>query len=387
MTETFTRNLVESSDKITMYDSFPDTDFRKTQDETKDKSKYLDLFCYNNCTNTDENYIKECRGVVFNNNKVILKSFPYTPEYSVSQVDTTINDLVNCSVFDAHEGTLIRLFYFNNKWFISTNKKLDAFKSKWSSYLTFGQIFKNALYNATNTRISSGMIKLEDLYKFLDKTKQFMFLVNSKENRIVCRPETFNLFHVGTYSNGVLDVNDDIGFVKPQKHDFKDFSELCTYVKSVDPFKLQGVIVFTKNFTDNFKVLNEDYSNYYTLRNNVPSIKFRYLQIRNNSEQKESLIKLYPENNLAFMTYESTIEEIAHKIHKSYIDRFINKKFIKVSQTEYIVIKDCHQWHMNDRVRNKVTLFKVRNVLNNQTPSNLNHMIKEHTTTENDKKE
>ncbi len=31
------------------------------------------------------------------------------------------------------EGTLIRIFYFNDKWIITTHRKLDAFKSKWGS--------------------------------------------------------------------------------------------------------------------------------------------------------------------------------------------------------------------------------------------------------------
>ena len=47
-----------------------------------DEENKLDLFCYINCNKTDPEFLKCCRGVVFNEEKLILKSFPYTTEYT-----------------------------------------------------------------------------------------------------------------------------------------------------------------------------------------------------------------------------------------------------------------------------------------------------------------
>jgi len=41
-----------------------------------------------------------------------------------------------------------------------------------------------------------------------------------------------------------------------------------------------------------------------------------------------------------------------------------------------MVMKECHAWHRSDRIHNRITLNKVIEVLNQQTPSNLNRMIR-----------
>ena len=53
--------------------------------------------------------------------------------------------LTQYHIYDAYEGCLLRLFNFNNKWFLSTHKKINAFRSKWSSKDSFGLMFQNAL--------------------------------------------------------------------------------------------------------------------------------------------------------------------------------------------------------------------------------------------------
>ncbi len=43
------------------------------------------------------------------------------------------------------EGNIKQNFYFNDKWIITTHRKLDAFKSKWGSEKSFGDILKKLL--------------------------------------------------------------------------------------------------------------------------------------------------------------------------------------------------------------------------------------------------
>ena len=40
------------------------------------------------------------------------------------------------------DGTLIRAFYFNDKWHLATRKKIDAFKSSWTQSQSFGELFE-----------------------------------------------------------------------------------------------------------------------------------------------------------------------------------------------------------------------------------------------------
>ena len=107
-----------------------------------------------------------------------------------------------------------------------------------------------------------------------------------------------------------------------------------------------------------------------------PSIKFRYLQVRMNKKDVDMLYHLYPEFVSSFDEYENILYDIALSIYKSYVDRFIKKQHVIVPKDEYSVIKECHAWHLSNRVENRISVDKIIRVMNNKNPSSLNHMIR-----------
>ena len=128
-----------------------------------DESESLELYCYTKCSNNEPRFVKECRGVILHGNDIVLKSFPYADEYNHTQIQELEQALVPFSEFTfypAKEGTLLRLFQFNNKWYLCTHRKLSAFRSKWASKDTFGTLFKKALEHEV-TRSSSFADKLK----------------------------------------------------------------------------------------------------------------------------------------------------------------------------------------------------------------------------------
>lgn len=385
--EEFTRENIEKNKQIKLVDS--------------DIEAGLDLFSYIHCESTDSELIKSCRGVVFKGNQVVMKGFPYTYELNeednVPEIRNKI-DMENCSFYDSHEGSVIRMFYFNGKWYLSTNRKLDAFRSKWASKDSFGSFFKKALqYEFENnekliekigeynkeTDIDNVINIFAD--KCLNQNNQYMFLLlNNKENRIVCNPsETPTIFHVGTFINGNLSMNENVCIQYPQRHYFKTIEELLGYVYNIDYKKLQGVIVFAPNNLQ-IKVFNKDYHYLYNVRGNEPSIKFRYLQVRTNIDFKESMYFMYPEYHESFDKYENYIHDIAGDITDSYIERFIKKNYVTVPTEEFNVIRKCHSWHIENRLENKINVKKVIEILNAEPPTNINRMIKRRILSEKD---
>lgn len=377
MSSEFTRENIEKLEKnIKIVDS--DTDAG------------IDLFCYVHCESTDSDILKQSRGVVFHGDKLVMKGFPFTYEYTIDNNLKNIEEDIlpifdQCSFYDSYEGSLIRMFYFNNKWYLSTNKKLDAFRSKWASKESFGSFFKIALEseienndrlrNALNLDNTTDSIsRFQDL---LDKDKQYMFLLlNNTENRIVSKqPDRPTLFHVGTFVDFNLVMTEDIYIPYPKKHNFNNIDELFKYVDNVDYKNLQGVIIFTPN-NSQYKIFNKDYHELYNVRGNEPSIKFRYLQVRMVKKDSDILHYLYPEFSKYFDDYENYIYEIANDIKNAYVDRFIKKNYITVPSEEYQVIKECHSWHLEDRIINKINYDKVLDILNKQPATNLNRMIK-----------
>lgn len=355
-----------------------------------DEAAGLDLFCYVRCGPTDEGLIRDCRGIIFHGQDLVMKAFPYTIEYNQTEQDRIQEHIEpvfkDCSIYDAHEGALIRMFNFGGKWYTSTHRKLNAFRSKWASRESFGTTLKRALEAEIeiNTALRESLPSeseeegiLERFQSILDTTKQYMFLVrNTRENRIVCEaPDRPTLFHVGTFVDGVLVMTEDINLPYPVKHSFSSVKEMSNYVHNTDPSKLQGVIVFAPN-NKQYKILNKDYQELFRARGNEPSIKFRYLQVRMNRKQLSMLYYLYPEMGDTFDEYENALYDIACSIYNAYVQRFMKKRYVSMPREEYAVMRECHTWHLEDRENNRMSRDKVIQVLNQQSPMNLNHMIR-----------
>ena len=236
-----------------------------------DEENKLDMFCYVKCGSEDTDILKQCRGIVFNESTLVLKAFPYTIEYNHTETKKITNIIENIKdwvFFEAHEGALIRVFFFGKKWYISTHRKLNAFKSKWASRESFGTSFKTALLNEEeNNPIFKKSLPLEGeniLERFqdtLDKTKQYMFLIrNTKDNRIVCSaPARPTVYHVGTFVNGTLSMNESIGIPSPVSLTFENIDNLQSKVENISYKDLQGVIGFHVNTNRQIKIFHLDY--------------------------------------------------------------------------------------------------------------------------------
>lgn len=356
-----------------------------------DPDNKLDMFCYVNCNRENNYFLKQCRGVVFSGDNIVMKAFPYTSEYTTLDIDLIKNEIGNnfdkCIFYESHEGTLVRVFSHNDKWFISTHRKLNAFKSKWASRESFGSSFKKALeteleFNESfRNYLPNGDNVLDRFYSVLDAKKQYMFLIrNSKDNRIVCSaPDRPTVYHVGTFVGGLLVLPDNnenyLHIPSSNKILFTNVEEILEYVDKINYRQLQGIICFAPNNVQ-YKIVNKDYKDLYTVRGNEPSVKFRFLQVRLDRRYSNILYNLYPEFAEIFDDYENTIYDIARGIYRSYVQRFIKKRYVTVPREEFSVIRECHAWHLLDRTENRISLNQVINILNYQSPTHLNHMIR-----------
>lgn len=355
----------------------------------------LELYCYTEALPSSDAIVRECRGVVFDTTtgSPVMKTFGYTPEFNEREVDdisaflaSRNTSLDDCLCFESNEGALIRLVFLNDEWHVLTHRKFNAYKSKWSSRTSFGELFESAINHlythngAVFDFIGTTETPLQTFMSNLDTSYVHTFLLlNNEENRIVCNaPSSPTTYYVGSFStpNGSsLSFLPSLAeFPQPKRHTFSSTDELCKHVSSTNYRNTQGIIIFTPDM-GLCKVINSTYQYYYRIRGNMPSIRFRYLQVRNNGSQVASLKHLYPIYSQDFVEYEKFLNQIAHDIHSAYIKRFIKKEFVRVSQDEYKVIRDCHGQHIADR-NVKITLDKIREALSRQPPTVLNRLIK-----------
>lgn len=359
-----------------------------------DNRDNLMVYCYEECNDESEERIKECRGVITDlSGNIVLKTFGYTPEYQCldtykDMFETSFPDIANYKVFDSQEGCLIRIFYYIDRWFITTHKKLDAYTSKWSSKQSFGEIFEESLYSyyqhntqlqlRIGSNITDSKLVMTTFMDTLDKNRSYLFLVrNKQENRIVCQPpQVPTLYYSGSFLRDGTDFNFiSVDIDTPKQHHFKTVEEMIDYIKNCDHTQIQGVIVFSPKPV---KIYQEKYWDLFNLRGNEPSVKFRYLQLRT-SPYLEKYVDLYPEHITSFQSYEKILEMVARNIHDCYIRRFIKKTFATVPQEQYGILYQCHNWFMENRSKQsdaKVTLGVVVGIMNQQDPTVLNKIIR-----------
>lgn len=397
-------------------DKYISADVRLT--DSKDNLK---LYHYVYCDDDSSDEIKSYRGIVRDKNtdEIVCKTFGYTPEYTLFEDDEKINksfeniNLNDCIVFEAEEGATIRVFYYQNKWYMSTHKKLDAFYSKWGTVKTksFGEMFVDALDweyengewgNYYNDNKKSNEDKevpeltntFEKYCTLLNKNKVYTFLVrNIETNRIVCKTDDHpQVYFIGSFDRERSLLNEN-NWILNQKGLLKDnetmintpkiiegldtIDKVLKHVEYMNYNKKQGVIIYTPNNNHQFKILNPKYSDYFRARGNEPSIKFRYLQVRNDEEMVRLLFELYPDQIPVFEKYEKIIMELAKKIYNSYVTRYIiRNQYVVLPQTEYYIMRECHNWHLQNKKQNRITINHVLREITNQEITKLNRMIK-----------
>lgn len=334
------------------------------------------------------------KGAVFFKNRQVMRPFPRVKDVKVSsatELPFTDEEVSEMVFSDHHEGALIRVYYADGSWQVSTQRKIDAFKSRWSGSESFGELWNKALEEQVKSnpafaaRVQASAEEtnlLSSFFNTLDTNKQYLFVVAHNEaNRLVCdAPEVPTVLHVGTFSDGFLKTMDNlstctIDLPTPQVHRFSTASELRDHVLNLDTRQLSGCLGKTR---DNkwYKFQNEVYLQKETVRGNEPSLRFRYLQVRLDGATVDDLYRLFPKHAPVFDECEDHLYAIAKYIHKAYMDRFIRRQFVQLEREFFSIMRICHEWHKTDRQNNKVTLDKVIEVLNTRYDHVLNKMIR-----------
>jgi len=358
------------------------------------RSDFLDSPEYSNLSGESLQNILDCKGIILDENDgVVLRSFPHTPEYSVNDRESYIHlfeDVSSLKFFKSHEGCLLRMFWYSNMWYVSTHRKLNSFESRWGGTKSYGTIFKEALFhlydsddnfkdmlNKNNTTTST----FGKFCNILDKNRQYMFLLkNTSDNRIICDTLPFSSFlHVATVIDGKMNLEDDIGVPKPEQIHLNTYDEIVSYVNNeIDIKRNPGIIAFV-NGNNPIKISNDAYMCLKSVRGNEPSINFRYLQLRSecNTDYIDKLVRLYPESNDDFKMYETMLSDIISNVHQCYMNKFVHRnKELVIPSYKYNIIRTAHSWFVEDRDNRKVTRDIINAIVDDMTASSLNFIIK-----------
>lgn len=306
---------------------------------------------------------KLVRGVVVDTEtgNPLFRPFPYTDDYIQNALPDDENSPDEYTWFYAYEGTLIRVFHWKDTWVVSTNRKLHASQSRWGTKESFLELFQSAWARVTESSFDDA----------LQKDAAYMFLLTPvKGTRIVCEPtEDTPVLHVGTIRGGEWTRESLEGFSSPKA--CSNLREDMSTAFSA-PNTYQGLIGFDYENHRQVKLVSQQYHELSKLRGNQPSMRFRYIQLRSEGEQKrlERFVQLYPEFSDLFARIERNIHNMAEELHRVYIKQNVYKdKSLRVGKQEHYIIRQCHAWHCADRPKNRVTKARILQEIWNLHPS------------------
>lgn len=233
------------------------------------------------------------------------------------------------------DGTVMRLYNYQDKWYTATTRCLDARMSYWSSNKTFDAMFWEVFDKAC-------LAKLDPAYTYI-------FVLLHRDNRIVVSHKRNSLVYISRIHNVSLD--EDFGNIfygiscnirRPKVMPMLNINNKLV----LNPYK-RGIIVklFNKdtNSWDIYKIDFEEYSTIKSIRGNVCHIRMRFLELLSEPDTLSLLEKYYPEHSFLFAMIRNSLGGLTREIHKLYVDSHI-KHSVQVAETNvyYKTLKQLH---------------------------------------------
>lgn len=287
------------------------------------------------------------RGIVVDIEKevIVCKSFPYTEEFTdIFQLkDLNFPDY---TITNAYEGTILRLFNYNDKWYLSTHKKINGRESRWSGR-EFGELFDEVLngYSLDN----------------FDKKYTWIFLLSHNENKIIIDVETPKLYLTGIFdgkniihpSKLLLPKHEPVTINK--RINIPDFHAFETLFNELNPSNVNGLLLYNNN--EYIKLSLREYDRRKRVRGNNPNIEIRFLELYKYNRHDE-LVNLFPQFSERFVQLQKQLEELLNFLEEKYTIRNIQRQYHRI-EPEYARIVDKIYYQRTEKDEGKTIAEQI----------------------------
>jgi hypothetical protein len=263
--------------------------------------------------------IRESRGIILrkDNYKPVCVPFYKFGNYGEGYADKI--DFNNARVQQKVDGSLIKVWYDNNKWHISTNGTIDAFKAECPTGETFGDLFLEGFKNVISCET------FESYCNLLHKEFTYMFEMVHHLTRIVIRYDKPRIFHIGTRNNESMEeLNTDINIPKPQEYKFNSLEDVIAMAQNL-PYSEEGYVV-VDNKWNRVKIKSPSYLAVHHLKNNGVITYKRIMELVFKNETEEFLV-YFPEFKDYFVKCENKYKEYIEGM-KEGIEKIRNMVFV-----------------------------------------------------------
>jgi len=317
----------------------------------KEDEYYPNLFLIHTNQNSDFKLkiVNECNGIILE--KDTLKIVCYTFDKCIDQENIPENINTEDLYFEySLESTLIRAFYYNDEWILSTKKCINARRAKWLSSKNFVELFFEYID-----------IQNYDIFQKLNTSCCYSFLITHPENNIVVQYFEPCVYHISTRDMITMkEIDENIGLNKLLriKMNQDNLNSMISQISMDNNLNYEGILFIDSNY-NRWKVKSPLFSYVRSLWGNSNNRFFRYLELRKDSNLLKEYVKYYPQDKDIFMNYENKVIHLANNLLIYYTDKHIKKMKEKVPYYFVKMIYELHGEYLKSRVitdYNKVML-------------------------------
>ena len=203
---------------------------------------YRAIFNYGIDCDFSDPIVQEARGIIINIDTLEVVCWPFRKfgNHNESYVDDI--DWDSARVQEKVDGSIVKLYWFNNEWIWATNGIMDAHNADVQG---FNKTFYDLIVSAKNYK--------DIPFNELNHDYTYIFELVSPYNRIVVKYPEIKLYHTGTRNNITgEEYNIDIHIQKPKEYKISTFDNAIKAATALnsDPSQVnaEGFVVVDKNW-------------------------------------------------------------------------------------------------------------------------------------------
>mgnify|MGYP006102946753 CR=1 FL=1 len=310
MSNTFVNYLTNISDNL-------DTSLENINNENIKFKKFGDLVIFKYKNKYGSELERACRGLIIDiiTGKIICSSNTGTIDLEsfIKKVP-----LEECVIERNYEGTLINVYFYKNRWNISTKFCINSENSKFRSKKSFRQYFDD-------------LFKVD--YANLDKNFTYSFLLQIPTNRLVTKINKKNIYHLETQNNITgekIDIN--IGVQKPEVLKLEEknllgiqsFRDINRELSNLDWGK-RGFMLYSHDRKYRCSLINPNYNAIYELVKNQSNISFLILESLYFKNNLEKYIEYFPEYTITLDRVKQDFNNLITRLFNRYKEAYCYK--------------------------------------------------------------
>ena len=260
--------------------------------------------------------VKQCRGSIFYWNGVSAECVcrPFDKFFNVQEENADKIDWDSACVEEKVDGSLMKVWYHDGKWHLSTNGTIDAFKAQVNDYgLTFGDIFLRAARDPD----------LQHWCSTLVKAYTHLFELTSPETRVII-PYDDNIYYLASINTKTKEEKclTVLGVNYPEEYSLSTLEECLAACEKMTRNE-EGYVVVDK-YNHRVKIKSKGWLEAHYMANNGVITRKRIIAMIQN-ESIDDFLALMPE-------YTDMVEDIKKEL--LYLETLLDTAYDKFKTYE-----------------------------------------------------